>query len=213
VFESALPGQLTPLTLGLGIAYPSGATSWTARAAYPGAVAEYLADLADPAATLRLAAELRDGAGALSRISFTPAQLAGLGGTLFAPPVPVAIAPAEGATALAPFDVVVPNTLLDGVFAGTADGGGLYRAELIDGAGRGWTIVRPDVADGVSAEVRLHVPDLLAAGGAALPVGALVLRTASLAHAGFDAESFLFSDLERLAGFRTRSAPRTLDVR
>ena len=213
VVETSLPGQSGPLTVGLGIAYPSGAGTWTGRAAYPGSIFAFSSELGDPSERLRVAAEVRDTEGASSRVSLSLAQLPSFGNTLFLPPVPVPNSPVEAEVLLdKSFEVIVPNTLLDGVFPGSPNGAGLYRVELVDGAGRGWRVLRPDVADGVSATVTLFVPDLSLAGGSALPAGALTLRAGSVAYAGFDPQAFQFSDLEGLASFRSESAPIAVSV-
>lgn len=213
VVETTLPGQIAPLTVGLGIAYPSGAGAWTGRAAYPGAIFAFSAEIGDPSELLRVAAEVRDTAGASSRVSLNLSQLPSFGNTLFLPPVPVPTAPlAAEVLAAKAFEVIVPNTLLDGIFAGSPNGAGLYRVELVDDGGRGWTVWRPDVADGASALVRLFVPDLSQSGGSALAAGDLTLRAGVVAYAGFDPAAFQFSDLERRAAFRSQSAPIAVTV-
>ncbi len=207
--ELLLPGHLAPVPVGLGIGYANG-PAWTVRAAYAGAAQVLAEELGAPDQLLHLRAELRDAAGARSFARFSLAQLAQFGNALFAPPVPVPLAPApDSLLAATSFDVELPNTLVDGLFAPAPNGAGLYRVRLVDAAGRGWDLWRPDLPDAIPV-VRVHVPDLTLLGGTPPAAGQATLWASSLAHPGFDPGSFLWSELERRATFYGQSAPREL---
>jgi len=188
-------------TVGLGVAFAGGANLWSVRCAYPG-TADGIQDtpqdalgklvtggVIDP--DLRLSIELRDTFGA--RVGRrTPFSL--LGATLRPVSAPLILSPAPGAsTGGASFDLVFSNAIPNA--AGTP---GLYRASLVaGGGGRGWTLWRPDLNDASGPSRTIHVPDLAALGGIALPNGAITAVVEAFGWAGFASDDFQWSDVER----------------
>ncbi len=193
-----LPGMAA---VGQGVAFDLGGNSWSVRSAYPGAVdgipdnpGDALGKLVtggsiDP--DLRLSCEVRDTLGA--RAGRRPA-FSLLGSSLAPVSAPVILSPLPGASSgAATFDLVFTNAMPDS--AGTP---GMYVATLTAGnAGRRWTLWRPDLDDASGLTRTIHVPDLAALGGTALPDGAIAAVVEAFGYATFSPSAFHWSDIER----------------
>jgi len=83
---------------------------------------------------------------------------------------------------------------------------GLYRVELRDASGRGWTLWRPDPPGTDPIEVRI-VDVAGDAGVVGLADGAITSRVAAFAWPGLVPESFLWSDLEQRFELFSRARP------
>ncbi len=193
------PGMDRPILIGLGISYTSGADTWDIRSAIPGVVDGVEDNMSDelgvlvefgtllPDHYLRVEAEDVDG-----NLSVIRRHLSALGGTLFLPDVANLQSPAGGAnTGGASFGLVLQDTLTD------AQGmGGLYKAQLTDVNGRGWSLWHRDVADGPGV-VNIQVPEIASVGGTPLANGTIRCRTTMIAAPGLDTTQFMWSDLHR----------------
>jgi hypothetical protein len=145
---------------------------------------------------LLLRAELRDQAG---NRSVRRPRFSALGGSLVPPEAPLVSSPAPGgASGSQGFDVVFSNVL-----AGQA-ATGLYRVTLTGANGRSWVLYRRATGGG-----RVHVPDLVAAGGLGLPNGVLSCVVEAYAWPGYDPQDFLMSDVAREHDHVSQSAPVT----
>ncbi len=193
-----LPGTAA---VGQGVAFDLGGNSWSVRSAYPGvadgvqdnpgdALGKLVADGAiDP--DLRLSCEVRDTLGA--RAGRRPA-FSLLGNSLQPVSAPVILSPLPGASTGAPtFDLQFTNAIPDS--AGTP---GMYVATLTAAnGGRRWTLWRPDLDDASGLTRTIHVPDLAALGGTALPDGSIAAVVEAFGYATFTASAFHWSDIER----------------
>ena len=199
--EARVRGVPGSTAVGQGVAFDQGGNVWRVRSAYPGAV-DGIADtpqdllgklvqdgVIDP--DLQLSCEIRDTLGA--RAGRRP-RLSQLGANLAPISAPTIVSPLPGAgTGGATFDLTFSNAIPDS--AGTP---GLYRATLQAGAGgRRWTLWRPDLNNASGATRTIHVPDLAALAGTALPDGPITAQVEAFGYAGFTASDFHWSDLER----------------
>ncbi|HTF86911.1 MAG TPA: Ig-like domain-containing protein [Planctomycetota bacterium] len=203
-----LPGSAT---VGLGVAFDQGGDIWNVHAAYPGAAdgvqdtpQDELGRLVsngtiDP--DLRLSCEVRDNLGA--RAGRRP-LFSQVGATLEPTSAPVILAPPPaGNTGGATFDLVISNAIPDS--SGTP---GIYVATIaVVPSGRRWTIWRPDLDDSSGPTRTIHVPDLAALGGVALPDGALTATVEAFGYASFTSDDFFWSDIEREYDAFSASAP------
>jgi hypothetical protein len=187
--------------VGLGIAFPSGGNTWSVRDAYPGAVDGIQDTPQDALGTLvtngvidpdlRLSCEVRDSFGA--RAGRRP-PFSQLGATLKPVSAPVILSPLPGAGTGGPtFDLLISNAIPNS--AGTP---GMYVATIaVVPTGRRWTIWRPDLPDGSGPTRTIHVPDLAALGGIALPDGPLSAVVQAFGYQSFTTSDFLWTDIER----------------
>jgi hypothetical protein len=199
--ETVVPGLEGPVAVGLGLAFEQFFGIWDVRSAIPGAVdvggAFGATGAIDPDLFLRC--ELRDGLGAVAAARPRLSSLAGLAGMLVASDVPALISPPNGGSSGAQaFSITFSDVIPD-----AAGMPGLYRVDLMDVAGRGWTLWSPDAAGGATALV--HAPDLAPAGGTGLANGALLCRVQAFAWPGLDLASFFWTDAERLCERLARS--------
>ena len=63
--------------------------------------------------------------------------------------------------------------------------------------GRRWTLWRPDLDDGAGPTRTIHVPDLAALSGTALPDGSIAVVVQAFGYATFSPSAFHWSDIER----------------
>ena len=192
-----LPGSAV---VGAGLAFGPTGTIWSLRCAY-GGVADGIQDVPTDElgrlvvdgvieADLLLYCETRDGFGSRSgrrpRLSLVP-------GALAAPPITAVHAPALGSTTAGAeydveFDDVIPDSL------GME---GLYRAVLLDSAGRTWSLYRIDAPGAPGSTISVHLPDIAALGGTPLSSGPVAAAVAAYAWPGMDPEALLFTDVDR----------------
>lgn len=188
-------------TVGLGVAFALGGNTWSVRSAYPG-VADGIQDTPQDALgklvqdgviepDLRLSCEVRDSFGARAgrRQHFSQ-----LGATLKPTSAPVILSPLPGAGTGGPsFNLLISNAIADS--AGTP---GIYLATLaVVPSGRRWTLWRPDLDDSSGLTRTIHVPDLAALGGTALPDGNLSATVEAFGYPTFSSANFLWSDIGR----------------
>ncbi len=119
--------------------------------------------------------------------------------------VPAITNPLPGSmTGGAVYNILVTDTLPDSFGLPF----GLYRVELTDTTGRGWTIVGLDASDAAGGTIVLSVPDIAAQGGSGLQNGAITASVEVYAQ-NLDRGQFLWTDLEREHEFYSRAAPIT----
>lgn len=207
--ETIVPGVPGTAVVGLGLAFSTGATSWSVRSAHPGAVGP-TSELAQDGSIdpdLRIRAVLRDLDGNVAGQRRRVSQLA----QFF--PVPNFLIPASvsqlasppdgGSSGAVSYELVIGNSLQD-----IQNEGGLYRVLLTDTTGRRWEHWRLDEPDAAGASFALRVPDLGAAGGQGLANGGIQAVVQSYAWPGFlSTGSFLWSDVEREFDLHSSSAP------
>jgi hypothetical protein len=199
--QSLVNGMPAEATVGMGVAFSTGASTWNVRSAYPGA-ADGIQDTPQDelgvlvsggviAADLRLSVQLRDTFGARvgRRTPFSQ-----LGGTLLPVSAPQISSPVTGGSSGgASYDLIFSNAIPDS--AGTP---GMYRATLQSGsAGRRWTLWRADLNNASGPSRTIHVPDLSSLGGVALPDGAITAVVEAYGWPGFSTANFQWSDVER----------------
>ena len=207
--EALVPGIGGAVQVGMGLAYgPPGATSWDVRSAAPGAVsaAGSLGSDGVVDSDLLLRMELRDDDDNVTGVRPRQTVLEGLPANPVLVPadVPVLVSPPPGgSTGGDEFTLVFPNTIED-----LAAEPGLYRVDLEDPAGRGWTLWRPDTAG--SENVRVRVPDPGDAGATGLASGNISVRISAFAWPTFNPRRFLWSDVEREHDLFARAASVTL---
>ena len=85
---------------------------------------------------------------------------------------------------------------------------GLYRVQLTDTLGRGWTLVGLDASDSAGGTIVLSVQDIAAQGGNGLQNGQITASVEVFAQ-NLDRGQFLWTDLEREHEFYSRAAPIT----
>ena len=114
-----------------------------------------------------------------------------LTGTIEPLDVPFLLAPV-GNSGAAPYQLALQNVILD-----SFPTSGLYRARLVDGRGRGWSLWKTDDAD--PGSVRISVPDIAAAGGLPLANGPIEARIDAFRLPGLTTATtpFLWSDVGR----------------
>ena len=204
--ETIAPGIPDPIPVGIGLAFDQGSEVWSVRSAYPGVVGDLgyfgLNGIVDTDFFIRF--ELRDVdgnvAGQASRVSALPGLA--LPDTLIPTGVPQISAPiAGGNTGGSSFEVVFGDTLFD-AYAQT----GIYRVELVDSAGRGWTLWRPDSVDADGPDVSVQVPDLTEGGGTPLTDGQIAAQVFLQAAPDLDLSRFLWVDLAREPGLFAEAA-------
>lgn len=208
---SPIPGLIGTGTIGYGVGFDQGGSVWKLRSAYPGVAdptdSKYPGDQKGELvldgtidADLMLHCELRDVYGA--RVGRRP-RLSALGPSLLAPSAPALLAPTpgSGSTGTEGFDVEFENSLTDAAVVP-----GLYRLTLRDSLGRAWRIYAPD-PDDASATVRVHAPDLPAAGGVGLADGTIHATVEVFAWPGFSWDGFFWTDVLREHDHFAQSAP------
>jgi hypothetical protein len=214
--EGLSPGLHGGLTVGAGMTFDAGG-DYDLRAAYAGMAdgiddgfGDQLGELVTEGtieADLLLRVELV-GTGGRTGLRPRLSNLAGMGGVLVPPNVPVLMVPLPGgSTGSPPFPLSACDRLPD------SEGlGGMHRFVLTDKNGRRWVLWREDASGGGSADcsagpqVTVQVPDIAIEGGSGLASGPLTCRISTLAWSGFDPSSgVLWSDLGREQEFFTHS--------
>ncbi len=203
--EALVPGLPGPVAVGLGLAFDRGSGVWAIRSAIPGAASVSgelgASGIIDPDLLLRC--ELRDRNGAVAGSRPRLSALPGLSNVIYATHVPVLVAPPPaGNTGGEGFEVIFTDAI-----PGVAGQPGLYRIELSDAPGRGWTLWRADPTG--TADVLVHVPDLTGTGGTGLANGTLSCRIHAFAWPSLNAQAFLWSDAERAHELVSRSVRTT----
>jgi hypothetical protein len=203
--ETIVPGVGGTTAVGPGLAFDQGGSMWNVRSARPGAVSPMgffgLNGTVDTDLFLRC--EMRDLDGNVSASRPRLSHLPMLGDTLFSANVPVLTSPVPlGDTGGPAYDIRFDDTLPD-----AAGMEGLYRVDLSDAFGRGWTLWRPDAAGG--AEVGVHVPDIGLDGGVGLLDGTITVVLSSYGWVSLDTTGFLWTDVEREANLLSHSAATT----
>jgi hypothetical protein len=211
--ESKTPGIPGSLTVGLGVAYAAvpPTLDWTVRAAYAGAaepidapplhVLGRLAKQGTVEAPLMLRAEVGDPdgntGGVRMRLPFTSAMLIPLAAAQF--------------TAVGRNPGLLADDLSFGdVLPDAAGEPGIYRVTLTDSAGLRWTIYRVDPPDSAGTDVTVHLPFSGLGNSWPLAPGATQCQISTYAWPGFDAASFLWTDIEREHDLYSHSAPTTI---
>lgn len=205
--EAATPGYPGAVPVGPGLAFEQASGVWNLRAAFPGAVSTtgFFGQNGLVETDLFLRAELRDTAGnrvgarpRVSRLDSLP-----LTNTLFPVGAAQLSSPAAGGSSGGQaFDLVFEETLVD--FYGLP---GLYRARIEDEGGRRWDLWRPDPAGALAEDLRIHVPNVGAAGGTGLVNGTLRTSLFTFALPEFDPGAFLWTDIEREHELFSEAAP------
>jgi hypothetical protein len=214
--EGLAPGLSGPLTLGQGVAFPTGVPStYAVRAAYPG-IADPFADgprdmlgrlvargTIEPDLFLR--AEVVDALGARGidrpRLSTTDLALSIPEAPTFGP-APIALNLTGEA-----YDVLFSDVLTD-----AAGQPGIHRLTLVDDTGRRWTVWRLDQPDVDGPDVVMHLPLALAGDPFPLAGPDVTATAASWSWTTFDATSFLWTDVEREFERAAYSAPEPITV-
>ncbi|MBL8858586.1 MAG: Ig-like domain-containing protein [Planctomycetes bacterium] len=200
--EATAPGLGRAVTVGRGIGFNDSLPpdTYAVRAAYPGSCDGVMDVGTDKLgrfvtqgtidADLLIRAEVTDAAG--NRAGVRP-RLSVASGTLTPP-----ARPAPDAT---PFVVNVGGAAVDfrftDVLLDAAGQPGLHRVVFNDAAGLAWTVWKLDQPDAAGPLATVHLPRI--GPGSTLPVaaGSLSFRVSSFSWAGFNAASFLWSDVER----------------
>ncbi len=193
--ESLVPGIPGALATGMGLSFDLGGARWLVRSAQPGAVTPTgplgSAGIVDDDPFVRI--EFRDQAGNAAgvRPRGSTIEALGMSAEFAALPVPRLVAPAPGGN-------TGGEAFTLGLFQAIDDPrgeNGLYLVELLDEAGRGWTLWRIDPPG--TGDVLVRAPDLGDAGQSGLADGDLGVQTASFAWADLDPTVFLWSDVGR----------------
>lgn len=204
--DARVPGLGGSVAVGLGLSYDQGGGLWRVRAAQPGAVSATgplgVDGAVDPDVSVR--AEVVDAAGNASGVRpRLSAIVAGGNEPEFeALDVPRALAP------LANLGSGAFTVELEHVIGDERSAGGLYRVELEDVTGRGWTLWRIDGSG--SANVQLRGVDPADGGGSGLANGNVLVRGSAFAWEGFDPTAFLWSDIEREFEYFAHTSQQTL---
>jgi len=207
--ETIVPGVPGTAVVGLGLAFSTGATSWSVRSAHPGAVGP-ASELAldgsiDPDLRIRAVFRDLDGnvAGQRRRVSLLNQFFPVPNFLIPASVSQLASPPDGGASGGASYELVIGNSLQD-----IQNESGLYRVVLTDDTGRRWEHWKLDEPDAAGASFALRVPDLGAAGGQGLADGGIAASVQSYAWPDFlSSGSFLWSDVEREFDLHSSSAP------
>jgi hypothetical protein len=202
--ETLVPGVPGAIAAAQGLAFEQGAGTnrWTIRAAQPGAItmagslgADGRVDT-DPFVRVEVLDVHGNAAGVRPRVSSLPADGSAV---LRALHVPAQLAPAGGAQSGGEAFTLLLTHAIDRTEPG------LYRAELLDSAGRGWDLWRFDSAG--SADVEIRVVDVGEAGGAGLLDGDLRSTVSAFAWGPLVSTDFFWSDVEREFELFSRAAP------
>ena len=208
--DALVPGLPGSIAVSLGLAFDLGGGQWNVRAVLPGAITLEgslgSAGRIDTNPFVRVEALDVHGnaAGARPRLSNIP-KLPDPPGVFRALAVPTQLAPAEDGTSGGEAFTVLLTHAIDRAVPG------LYRVDLLDSAGRVWSLFRVDPPSG-AAPVELRVVDVADAGVAGvtgLASGSLESRTSAYAWTSMGTSGFLLSDLEREFELFSRAAPLT----
>ncbi|MFT5288861.1 MAG: hypothetical protein ACI8QS_000766 [Planctomycetota bacterium] len=209
--KAVAPGYPGSFPVGIGLAFDQGSGVWNIRSGYAGtaSAAGTLGSRGLIDTDLFLQVELRDADG--NRVGGRPRI-----STLDTLPLPRVILPvgapqlaspmAGGNTGAQAYTLEFPETLVDFYLQN-----GLYRAELEDAGGRRWVIWRPDAPGGLPGTVRIHVPDLVLAGGIGLGDGTIRTSLGVFGVPGIDPVAFLWSDIPRTHDLFAEAAPVAFD--
>jgi len=216
--EGVSPGLPGGLAVGLGMTFDVGGGDYDLRAAYAGmadGIDDGSGDVLGQLVTdgtiqpdLLLRVEL-EGSGGRAGLRPRLSNLAGMGGVLLPPNVPVLMDPSPGASTGGPaFALSACDRLPD------SEGlGGMHRFVLTDQTGRSWALYREDGSGGSSTDcsagnqVTVQVPDIASVGGVGLVSGPLTCRISTFAWTDFDPSAgVLWTDLGREQEFFTHSA-------
>jgi hypothetical protein len=193
--ETLVPGLSGAIAVSQALAFDQGADRWTIRAAQPGAItaagslgSDGIVET-DPFVRVEVVDLDGNAAGVRPRLSAILAGGAAPEFRALAAPTQLAPAPAS-ATGGQAFTVLLAHAIGD-----DRTEPGLYRVELRDEAGRGWTLWRFDQAG--TADVQVRVVDSADAGGVGLDDGILVSSVAAFAWSSLVPADFLWTDVER----------------
>ncbi len=215
--EGLVPGLPGPLTVGQGVAFTDGTPpgTFTVRAAYAGIAdptedspSDALGELVSRGTLepdLFLRAEVVDAAGARG---VARPRLSNTGFTLAPPAAAVLASPAITANG----GLVANDLTFSDVLPDAAGQPGLYRATLVDGAGRRWTVWRVDAPDADGPDVVAHLPFVGAGSTWPLAAGDVSVQVSAWSWTAFDATSFLWTDVAREAERASHSASATVAV-
>lgn len=204
--EARVPGLGGAIAVGPGLAYDQSGGLWRVRAAQPGAVTATGSLGADGAVDpdVHVRAEVVDAAGNASgvRPRLSAIVAGGSEPEFEALDVPRALAPLTNLGSGA-FTIELEQVIGD-----DRSEGGLYRVELEDITGRGWSLWSIDGSG--SANVLLRGVDPADGGGTGLADGDILVRGSAFAWEGFDPSAFLWSDLGREFELFSRTSQQTL---
>ncbi len=204
--EVLVPGLTGAIGVSQALSYSQASGLWTVRGALPGAVtaagslgSEGVVET-DPFVRVELADPAGNTAGVRPRLSQI---LAGGANPVFrALGVPTQLTPAQGAQSGGQaFTLLLTHAIGD---ERSLNGKGLYRVELSDKSGRGWTLWRFDPSGAAAVPVR--VVDPADAGGTGLADGNLQSSVAAFAWGALVPNAFLWSDVEREFELFSRAA-------
>ncbi|MSR61178.1 MAG: hypothetical protein EXS08_01855 [Planctomycetes bacterium] len=190
-----VPGLPGSIAAGLGLAFEQSTERWTIRAAQPGAITAAgslgSSGAVDTDPFVRAEALDLDGNTSGVRPRLSTLLAAGPTPELQALAVPTQLQPlADDETGAQAFTVRLRHALDD-----SRTEGGLYRVDLNDASGRGWSVWRFDEAG--TADVLLRVVDVADAGAVGLADGPIASTASAFAWNGLDPADFLWTDLER----------------
>ncbi len=214
--QANVPGQPGSLSVGMGVTFDNMAGGFDLRAAYPGVVDTVQDSMADELgihvsrglieSDLRLRVELTEQplpgtflsnrAGARPKLSSAPAMIFPLGVPTILSPMPLQMTGVSG------FDVVFDGVIFDQIVA--LGKRGLYKVTLTSqedpnnaNRSRKWVLYRPDQNNLQGQPVSVHVPDISPLGGSSFPAGAITASVSAFAWEDYDAQDFLWTDVER----------------
>jgi hypothetical protein len=208
--DALVPGIPGSIAVAQGLAFDQGGGQWTIRAAMPGAItpggsigSSGGVDT-DPFVRVEVIDVQDDAAGVRPRLSSI--QAAGPSPVFRALAVPTQLAPAQDAASGGEeFTLLLTHAIAD-----DRTEPGLYRVDLLDSAGRGWSLFRVDPAGAAPVELRVvNVADAGVAGLAGLANGTLESKASAYAWQSLGTTGFLLSDLEREFELFSRAAPLT----
>lgn len=222
--QANVPGQPGSLSVGLGVTFDDGGGGFDLRAAYAGiadVVQDTMADELGSMVTqgiiepeLRLRVELTEvptagtllsnRAGARPKLSDAATMIFPLGVATILSPMPLE------ATGVSGFNVVFDGVIFDQIVG--LGKRGLYRTTIQARDGRQWVLWRPDQNNLAGQPVTVHVPDISLSGGSSLLDDALTVSVSAFAWAGYDAQDFLWSDVEREYDLFSHTLPRPFNA-
>lgn len=211
--EVLVPGLPGSIAVAQALSYGPDGGPWTILGAQPGAItpggslgSDGIVDT-DPFVRVDLADQVGNSAGIRPRLSSILASIVpGDPDPVFrALNPPTQLAPAQGTQSGGQaFTLLLTHVIGD---ERGENGKGLYRVELVDPSGRGWTLWRFDPSG--AAAVPIRVVDVADAGAAGLADGNLRTFAAAFAWSSLVPTGFLWSDVEREFELFSRAAEFT----